>query len=154
MSNIRQGARASGYTLLAGAAAIVLALLLASMWVFGYGLFTDATANRQGETSKKQQVEGNGSYRIAAYDHFYDLCAGVRTSEEAIDSFRAELATTTDPSRKTVLNASITAQRANRADAINQYNADARKSYTLGQFKSSDLPYELDTTAKETTCTA
>ena len=39
--------------------------------------------------------------------------------------------------------ANIAANQSVRAEGINQYNADASKSYTEGQFKSSRLPYQL-----------
>lgn len=58
-----------------------------------------------------------------------------------------------DPQRKDVLYASIDGLRNNRADLITQYNTDSEKSYTLGQFKSSNLPYRL-TLSKETECHA
>lgn len=35
------------------------------------------------------------------------------------------------------------AQLNSRNDAANQYNVDAEKSYTVGQFKASSLPYQI-----------
>ena len=140
-----------------GIALFLIALLVfGSMWVFGYGAFTDATANRQGETQKKHQVEGNGSYRIAAYDHFFDLCASVQAAEDKIQAQKDELdgKPAPDAQRADILRANINALSSTRAESIRQYNQDARKSYTLGQFKSSDLPFQLDIHAKETSCTA
>jgi hypothetical protein len=37
----------------------------------------------------------------------------------------------------------ITGQLTARSRGVAQYNADARKDYTIGQFRASDLPYEL-----------
>jgi hypothetical protein len=47
---------------------------------------------------------------------------------------------------------SITANEAIRAETINQYNVDAEKTATVGQFRASNLPYELNVNAKETQC--
>ncbi len=139
--------------LIAAGLAVLLALAVGFMWVFGVGWFTDATANRQGETQKKQQIEGNGAYRIGAYDHFFDLCSSVQTLEDQIRVTQDQLKLDPDPDRKLQLQANLSAQQNQRFSAINQYNADARKSYTLGQFKASDLPFKLDKTNYNTECT-
>lgn len=133
---------------------VVAFFAVAVLWVFGWGWFSQSTANYRGETDKRNQVEANGSYRIGAYDHFFNLCQHVQSDEASIGNLTAEQQTTTDAQRKTVIAASLTALANDRADAITQYNADARKSYTLGQFRSSDLPFELSLNAQETSCTA
>lgn len=122
--------------------------------VYGHGWFVDHTADRSGRTQVKQQINGNGGYRIAAYDHFYDLCADVQTDESNISNTQSELKVTTDQGRKLQLLTNLGAQRNKRAGDINQYNADARKSATLGQFKASDLPYQLNLNEETTTCHA
>lgn len=151
---LRDASTATLAVIVAGILAIVAFIAIGFVGVFGYGWFTDHTANRQGETQKKHLIEGNGQYRIAAYDHFYDLCAAVQTDEASIRNLQQELKTTTDATRKAVIPASITALANKRADDINTYNADARKSYTEAQFKSSDLPSQLDPTQENTTCHA
>lgn len=110
----------------------------------------------QGKIDQQRQTTGNGSYRIAQYDHFFDLCAQVQTDEASIANLQAELKGPPKPDaqRREVIATSITALRNNRADDINQYNADARKADTAGHFRDSHLPYQLDVTAKETTCTS
>jgi uncharacterized protein HemX len=144
----------AGVAGLAVVAVLLLALGIGLVGVYGFGWFTDATVNRQGQTQKELQVEGNGSYRIAAYNHFFDLCAAVQTDEQSIANLESELKTTTDSTRKAVLPASITALRNKRADDINTYNADSHKTYTLHQFKASDLPFQIDPTQELTTCHA
>lgn len=150
----KDGFRLTGWSLLAGIAVIIVVLILSAMAVFGFGLFQRGTADFRGGTEQIEQTKGNGSYRIAAYDHFYDLCASVQNSEATIAALEQELETNPSESRVEQINASITANRANRASSINEYNADARKEDTLANFMASDLPYQLNSTDKETTCTA
>lgn len=149
----KDASTATVVAIVASVLAVVVFITVGLVGVYGEGWFTDHTANRQGETQKKHLVEGNGQYRIAAYDHFFDLCTQVQSSEASIQNAEAELKTTTDQQRQTVLNASITALRNSRAQLIFQYNNDSEKSYTEGQFKSSQLPYRLDTTQENTQCT-
>lgn len=128
-----------------GGIALIIGLFFATGW------FSIATSDFRGEVDKHNKVEANGDYRIAAYDHFYDTCAAVRSKETTISYLRVE-ATTATGSRKTQIEGAITANQIARNELINQYNVDARKSYTSGQFKASDLPYQLDQESEQSTC--
>jgi hypothetical protein len=152
--SIREMSKGTLLVLIAGVFVVVTCLVIGSMFVFGFGLFSQKTANFRGETSKRNRVEANGAYRIAAYDHFFDLCAGVQTKEATIKALLDEKKAGTTPERLTIIAASLTGLRSGRASDINQYNVDARKSYTLAQFRASDLPFTLDPLATETTCTS
>lgn len=119
------------------------AIALGIRWIF---------AGPTGQVEAREQTLGSGSYRIQAYDHFFNLCASVQTTEGQIGSLEQELKTKPSKARVEQIQASLTAIRSNRIASINQYNADAAKSYTIGQFKDADLPFSLDPTTKETTC--
>jgi hypothetical protein len=153
---LRDTVRHAGIVLKIGVAAIVVSLILGVMYVFGWGFFSTTTAPWRGAVEKRGLVEGNGSYRIAAYDHFFDLCAQVQSNEASIKNLRRELTAKPKPTdeRAMQINASITALENSRAENINQYNADAAKKYTEGQFRSSGLPYRLSLSTKETPCTS
>ncbi len=153
--DVRNVSKATALAIAGLAALVIFGLLAASMFVFGFGFFAQKTANFRGETQKRNQVEGSGAFRTAAYNHFFDLCAGVQSNEASIRNLQLELAGPPKPpaDRVMVISASITALRNARATGINQYNADAVKSYTVGQFRSRSLPYQLSLTAKETSCT-
>lgn len=131
---------------------VLLALLVTVMWVFSFGFFSNASANFRGEVSKRNLVEANGNYRIAAYDHFFDLCTSIQTYEATITNLQEELKTKPPADRVEQINASITANRNQRASSIAQYNNDANKSYTVGQFLDSHLPWHLDPNQENTTC--
>lgn len=140
----------SKITMAVFAAVIAVALFLAA--VYGGGLMQRMTADFRGETGQIEQTQADADYRISAYDQFYDKCAGIQTLESKITNLSDELEETEDEQRKSVLNTSITASKNKRAELINDYNADARKEATRGQFKASDLPYEIDINEEGTAC--
>lgn len=152
--DMKDGAEGFGTVIVVGIGVIIAAIIVGLVGIFGFGWLSNTTANYRGEVSKRNLVEANGSYRIAAYNHFFDLCQHVQSDEASIANLQDELKTTKDPQRVEVLNASITALRNNRADAITQYNTDSDKSYTEGQFKSSNLPYTLVVSQENTVCHA
>lgn len=154
LQDVKDGARGLSLAVLVGIGVIVVALIIGLVGIFGFGWLSNSTANFRGEVSKRNLVEANGAYRIAAYDHFFDLCQQVQAKEASITNVQDELKTTTDQQRALILNASITALRNSRADLITQYNTDSDKSYTEGQFKSSNLPYTLVVSQENTVCHA
>lgn len=136
-----------------GAATVILAIVIAFMaTVYGGGMLQRITADFRGETDQIEDTKANANYRIAAYDHFYDLCGSVQSIESKIGNMEDELEGADTTERKNVLNSSITASKNKRAELIASYNADARKEATQGQFKASDLPYELSENEEATVC--
>jgi hypothetical protein len=129
---------------------LMVILAIAILTLLGLG-WRYILASPRGKVQAQEQIQ-SGSSRIAAYNHFFDLCAAVQSDEAAMASLRSELLTNPPDSRRTQINASLTALRSARAEKINQYNADARKDYTIGQFKSSGLPYTLILTQEVTSC--
>lgn len=139
------------------AAALILVTLmgLAAMWLFGWGFFQRETAGFRGETRVVEQVSADAGYRIAAYESFFDLCAAVQTKEAELAAAKSELDLHEQDSwRHGQLLANITAITSARAELINQYNADAAKADTAANFRSSDLPHQLDLETETTSCTA
>lgn len=118
--------------------AVALWLVLASA-LWGFSVATAGIYGR-GEAEKRIQSAGN---RIAAYDHFFNLCASVQSDEASLDAQYDRLEATTDPEKRERIETNIAALKANRLKGIFQYNADATKDYTIGQFRDSGLPYQL-----------
>lgn len=141
---------ATKYTALAIAAVLVVAIGIA----FAVSIYSKTTADTRGKTEQREDTVADGSYRIAAYDHFYDLCAAVQTTEGRIAALEDEKAGDPSESRLAQIEVTLTALRGQRIEAINEYNADARKEATAAQFKASDLPDQLDPSEEKTTCTA
>lgn len=148
---------ATGTRWVIGGAALVLvaAIAIGAMWVFGWGWFARSTAEFRGETAALEQILADPDRRITAYEHFFNLCGSIQGHEDTIRALRTELETT-DPSdaRREQIEGAITANQAARDQKIREYNLDARRDYTIGQFRDADLPHELDIDTEETSCTA
>lgn len=99
------------------------------------------TAPVRGKLQAREQIQ-SGNFRIQAYDHFFDLCASVQTMDQALNQTYQDLRTAPKNDRVRI-STNATAQLNSRNDAANQYNQDSHKGYTVGQFKSSNLPFEI-----------
>ncbi|NIJ11128.1 putative Zn-dependent peptidase [Saccharomonospora amisosensis] len=147
---MRHGWRLSATVTGLGAVTVVTVLVLALMWTFGWGWFSATTAELRGQQAQRERVEAGGDYRIAAYEHFFDLCAAVQSKESTIAQLEAELPGA-DQRRAEQVRTTLTALRSSRASAIHEYNADARKAATTGRFRDLGLPRQLDI-EEETSC--
>ena len=75
------------------------------------------------------------------YQYFFSLCESVQSAEASIDAQRALL---DSPNvSQAMVEQNLAALEATRARSINTYNARASQDYTSGQFRDSDLPYQL-----------
>jgi hypothetical protein len=124
------------------------------MYLFGWGLWAQRTADFRGETEARERIVADGDYRIQVYNEFFDRCSSIQAAEDRIEALQAELATNPPPNRVTIINASLAGVRAQRASSIRQYNADVEKDFTAGQFRDLDLPAEIDPDQEETECAA
>lgn len=129
-----------------GFAVVVIALLVAVVIAVTTFAIRWVTAPAKGKLDAREQIHSGGN-RIQAYDHFFNLCAAVQTDEVALDAQLDQLAGASSDDERDRIRANIAGVTADRAGAINEYNADARKDYTVGQFRASKLPYDLPTTS-------
>jgi hypothetical protein len=123
----------------------IIGVLIVVITIVGLG-WRYVIAGPSGKVQAREQIL-SGSNRIQAYNHFFDLCASVQNAEAAIQTTFDQLKTSTDPDDRERLQTNLSAQIITRQSGINQYNVDARKSYTIGQFRSLQLPYQLPTAA-------
>lgn len=141
-----QGEITAARVALWGVAGVVLVVALWLVLASAIWGLRVATAGIYGRGEARIQIQ-SAANRIASYEHFFNLCAAVQGQEAQIDALEAELAQHAEGSKdraRTLTN--LTGVRAARGRSIAQYNADARKDYTSGQFRDSDLPYQLDAT--------
>jgi hypothetical protein len=127
----------AGWVIFLVALFVVIGVVLA-IGTWGFNWFA---APYQGKLQARQQIN-SGAFRIQAYDNFFNQCAQIQTDEQALQASYAELKTASKDDRSRI-QTNITGQLIDRNEAANQYNADSHKSYTVGQFKSSNLPYEI-----------
>ncbi len=127
-------------------------IVFASMWVFGWGFFQRSTADFRGETEAIERVQGDGDYRNAAYNAFFDRCASIQSFEDRIRILEDELTGNPTEQRRTEIQSALGAIKAQRAEEVRSYNADAAKDFTAGQFRDADLPHEIDIEGNDTTC--
>lgn len=147
-----QTSRAAVAAIAAVASVMILSMIIASMSIFGWGWFQRETADFRGQTAQQEQVFADPDYRIASYDSFYDKCATVMSREAQIENLEEELASGPSPDRERIIRTTLTALNNARDEAIQEYNADARKTDTRANFRASDLPHQLDPN-EETSCT-
>lgn len=125
--------------------ASIFGLALLGVWLNSE--FSILTAETRGETGVREKTVADPDYRIAAYEEFYDKCAAIKAVEQQIDTMQA-----TKGLPKNQKSTNILALTNQRNTLIQQYNADSRKAGTRGQFRASDLPYQIDTTQEHTSC--
>lgn len=132
-----------------GALGIVAAIAL--VIALGFGLFwfstetSMRTADRRGEVEKMEQVEANGARRIADYEWFHNTCQDIVAQNQNIEL--AEQTLKGDKKTETLY-----ALNATHNDTVADYNSRASQDYTSGQFKDSDLPYEIDPEDRDVDC--
>lgn len=127
---------------------ILCAVLVAGV-IFGIRW---VTADVRGAGDAREQTRADGTYRIAAYERFYDDCAAIQAIEDKIAAEKARKAS--EDYTEGMKSANIQALTGQRAQLIRGYNQDARKHDTRGHFLSSDLPYEIEIDQENTECEA
>lgn len=138
-------------TVTIGVIVVVSGLIVGA--VFYFGSLQRSTAEFRGETDQIEQIQADGDYRIANYDHFFDLCGAVQAQEGKIETFTKQLDEgNLSGSQTGITQANLTAATNKRIELITQYNADASKADTKANFLASNLPDKLDKDAEETTC--
>jgi len=146
----KEGWSLSGKLIPIAVAFIVTFVTILFIGVFAFGWFQKTTANFRGEVGQAEKILADPNYRIAKYDHFFDLCATIKAKEATIENLQGERETATDK-RKEQINSTIMAIKSQRAESIQEFNADSAKEETAAHFKASGLPYRLDI-KEETEC--
>ena len=127
---------------------LIIGFFVAVSIVFavGHWAFSWFAAPYQGKLQARQQIQ-SGNFRIAAYSQFFNECASVTTLDQALQ--QNLVAEKTDKGFSLQQDrTNYTAQLNSRNDAANQYNTQSQESYTVAQFKASNLPYVIPTYKK------
>ena len=127
---------------------IVLGVVCLLGLIFGSWAWRYYTAPIKGRVTAQEQIQ-SGQNRIQKYNKFYDMCARAQSLTDKLDAQQEQLENTKEEDRKSRIRTRIAGLKGEFSRVVRQYNADARKSYTAGQFRSSDLPYQLSTDYEE-----
>lgn len=131
------------------AGVVIIVVLALTAGIFGLRW---VLADPSGALEQREMTLGDGAYRIAAYEQFYDQCASAQTLQASLVNARTSAeAEGLDANRKAQLDANVAALSNQLIHAVNQYNADARKSDTRAHFLASDLPFEIEIDAADPT---
>lgn len=105
--------------------------------------FRVATAGIYGAGEARREIQ-SAPFRIGAYQTFFNQCASIQGLEGQIDEITVQLEVLESGTRSYDLTlSSLTGTKGLRHRAVAQYNQDALKDYTQGQFRDADLPYQL-----------
>lgn len=146
MSTAREDAK-TGFWIIGGIAALVTIGLIVTLAIGGISWLT---APFRGEVDKRDRTEGSGAFRIATYEEFFGLCSTVQSKEGVIRTLEEE-EKAASASRRAQISTSLTALKASRIEAVNEYNAKAAQEHRSA-FKDKDLPPRLDVNDLNTTC--
>lgn len=119
--------------------AVIIGLILLSLVGLG---FRYVIAPFRGAVEQQEIMEQGGS-RIYNYNRFFRLCSNVQTYEDQIDAQMRELEGNTNQDHIAMIRRNISGLTAQRASAINTYNAEARAVGTGGRFRDDSLPFEI-----------
>lgn len=119
-------------------ALIALGLVISAVG-YGVGWFS---APYKGKLEARKTIN-SGSFRIAAYNHFFDACAGIQGEMGQLAAQQQALKTAIGDDIGRV-QANIAGLEGELAGDVADYNADVGKSYTIGQFRSAGLPFRID----------
>lgn len=104
------------------------------------------TAPFKGAQAAHQTIQADGDFRIAAYTKFYNDCASIQALENEIDGQMLALQTSS-PGDQRIINANLAALSGSRDASISRYNTESHKQWTIAQFKSKSLAFELPTSS-------
>lgn len=124
----------AGYGLLG---LIAIAVLVVGIWAIRY-----YTAEPRGKVGAEEHIQ-SAPFRIEAYNRFFDMCVRVQELQAKLDAQHDQLASASEDAAERIMT-NITGLRGEYERAVRQYNADARKDYTVGQFRDRNLPYTIE----------
>ena len=116
---------------------VALVAIIAGTYALRYAL-----APIEGRVGAQEQIQ-SAPNRIQAYNYFFDLHGAIKSYDTALKALNEQLGATTGLDEQERIRATIAGLKGQKARAIQQYNADARKDYTIGQFRDSGLPYQI-----------
>lgn len=120
----------------------VLFLVMLVVVTVSIGALVWLWAPWQGKIEARQQIN-TGTNRIAQYERFFNDCGTIQGQQDNIEAQKATVKSLHGRAHdNAVVTLSAMTYQLNRDVA--DYNANAAKSYTNGQFRASNLPYHIE----------
>lgn len=118
---------------------ITLLVLFGGVMAFRY-----FTAEIRGIVPAEERIQ-SADFRIYSYEYFYNQLATVNAEEANYDAQYERLQTlVADTEEYNRVQRNLAAIKAHIERLKLQYNADARKEGTRGQFRATDLPHQIE----------
>lgn len=136
---MENGERVNWFALILIGLGLIVMVVATVSAIWGFGVITAGIKGR-GEAVKRTQ---SVNFRLTAYEGFFDRCAAIQASEDALDAQATAIEGAETTRERTRIRANIAGIQSQRAQNITRYNADARK-WTRGQFLAEDLPFKID----------
>ena len=128
---------------------VVLALIAIPIGLmFLTGNISMLTASFRGEVKAQEIIKASGTFKIQAYQGFFDKCESIRASEANIRGLEMFGLDTLTKKERTELRGLINIRNNRVAD----YNAKSHAEWTAGQFRDERLPYTIELDRRSTTC--
>ncbi len=116
----------------------IVLLIIVGGWAYRY-----FTAPIEGRVGVQERIQ-SATNIIVSYNFFHDLYGAILSYDTSLKALEDELSQVTSEGEKERILATIAGLKGQRARAIQEYNANARKSYTTGQFRDWQLPYQIE----------
>lgn len=115
-----------------------LVAVIAGGWAFRY-----YTAEIRGQVGAEEDIQ-SAAYRVYSYDHFFKMYADIQAFDDQIRNQEELIAELSDEEEIQRYRKNINALRNRKASVVREYNADARREETAGQFRDDGLPYQIE----------
>jgi len=123
---------------------IIIFLVIFLVLFGGIMAFRYFTAEIRGIVPAEERIQ-SADFRIYSYEYFYNQLATINAEEANYDAQYERLQTlTTESDEYNRVQRNLAAIKAHIERLKRQYNADSKKEGTRGQFRATDLPYQLD----------
>lgn len=117
---------------------LIICAVIAGVYVYRYNM-----AKVEGIVGAQEQIQ-SAPMRISAYNYFFDLYGAIKSYDASLKALNENLAAVSSEGERERILATIAGLKGQKARATQQYNMDAKKSYTVGQFRDWQLPYQIE----------
>ncbi len=127
---------------------LVLIIVLPIGLMFLTGTISMGTAGFRGEVKAIEVIKGSGTFKIQAYQGFFEKCEAIRAKEANINNLISVYGSNPDEKEAKVLLGLMNI----RNNMVSEYNGESHAVWTEGQFRDESLPYTISLERRNTIC--